>query len=140
MTTITKECVLVASIFDNPTGKFGASLCTALAHWEWWESVECKILAQAIVTCMDKQKIPSRSFVRPQLREDYRDWPFHPMFGATNALSLELADHEAASLLPIYRNKRIVGAINKAYSDTLEHPEKARAIAASLSQTLTGLL
>ncbi len=139
MTTIEKECVLIASIFDNPTGRFGESLCTALAHWEWWESVEAKLLAEAIRECLDDQKVPSRSFVRAKLPRDLGDWPFNPVFGPDNALSLELADHEAASLLPIYRNKRIAGVIARAHGVIVDNPESAERVAKTLVLALEGV-
>lgn len=90
------------------------------------------MLAQEIRECLDKQKVPSRSMVAARLPNDACTWVRHPIFGPDNALSLELADHEAASLLPIYRNKRIAGVIARAHGVIVDNPESAEMVAKTL--------
>ena len=138
MTHIKKEQIVVSSILDDPGARIGPAVSMAIANHMYWESVEAGKLAEAIFKCAVKRWRTTPKNVALLLEPDYKDWTSHPTF--QDGLPLGLAEVEAMSLLPVYRNKRILLMIAQAYEQALSNPEDIRDIAVRLKAQLEGLV
>jgi len=144
MTNIEREQILVASILDDPKAKWGPNVSTALAYApDYWESVEAKPIAWAIVQFHVKGKIPDRLEIQAYLNKGAGGWfpevsKFieHPTFGPSNALPMSCAETVAGELLPGYRDKQIRKTIGEAWEKLQRTPSAAREVAATLKYQL----
>ena len=143
--TITKqeatrlECVLISSILENPTARFGPHICTALAYApEFWDSVEAAKIAASINELRSLKRPTHPVLVRIHTDPQYMDWVKHPDF--QNALPLSSMEPEALLLVERYHNKRIVATIANAYQKLIDKPELAKEVGFELSLKLQGIL
>ena len=133
------ECVLVASVFENPTIKPGPNMSTALAYApDYWDSVEAGIVAGGIREATKRGRPTHRKVVEFILNPLYRGWLNHPMF--KEGLPLSCIEPEAMKLVRRYHCKRIVATIQKAAEALIDHPEKARQVGMDLKLKLEGIL
>lgn len=134
-TAVMRERLVVASLLDAPDAKPGPNIATALAHAPmWWEDAAAGNIAEAIRKCGGRpHTIP---LVAEYLQIVDHRWLFHSAFNNSNALSMELAEHEAFDLLARYRGKRLAAAVSDAYDKITNHPEKAQQLARALINTL----
>lgn len=136
------ECVLVSTILDNPTAKWGPNVCTCLAYApEFWDSVEARIVAHAICRVL-KEGRPTHPVVIKRtlsmLSREYADWVDHPMF--KDALPPSCIEHEVFPLIERYHSKRIVATIAQAYEKLIDKPELAKEVGRELVVKLEGVL
>ena len=133
------ECVLVSSVLDEPTARFGPNICTALAFGpEYWESPEAQQVVIGINKCVRVGKPPHRVPVGLFMELQYRPWLKHRIFN--DGLPLSCMEWEALTLIEHYHKKRIVDMLGKAYLSAFEKPEHARQVASDLVIQLQGVL
>lgn len=133
------ECVLVSSVLENPTARFGPYICTALAYApDYWDSVEARVLAEAINKAIREGRPTHPTVVKRNLISAYRDWVDHPMF--KDALPLSSMEPEALLLVERYHTKRIVTTIANAYQKLIDKPELAKEVGRELVVKLEGIL
>src|SRR5512138_1547847 len=100
MTTIQKEQVVCASIMDYPGAKLSPALCTVIAYWPMFDSVEASKVGEGIAKCLDKGWRPAPRLVALNLEPQYKHWTRHPVF--KDSLPLSCAESVALDLLPHY--------------------------------------
>lgn len=133
------ECVLVSTILDNPTTKWGPNVCTCLAYApEFWDSVEARIVAEGINKVIREGRPTHPAVVKGKLLTGYQDFLNHPMF--KDALPLSCIEHEVFPLIERYHNKRIVNTIATAYQQLIDKPELARGVGLDLKIHLESIL
>ena len=132
------ECVLVSTILDNPTAKWGPNVCTCLAYApEFWDSVEARIVAEGI-NKVRKTRPTHPVVVKQHVPPECMDWLYHPMFKDT--LPPSCIEHEVFPLIERYHSKRIVNTIANAYQQLIDKPELAREVGRELVVKLEGIL
>lgn len=143
--TITKqeatrlECVLISSVLENPTAKFGPNICTALAYApKFWDSVEAAKVAEGINVAMRNDRPTHPIVVRSYVEPDFQQWMDHPMF--KDGLPLSCVEPEAIRLVERYHNKRIVATIANAYEKLIDKPQLAKELGMDLKLKLEDYL
>lgn len=137
------ECVLVSSVLENPTARFGPNICTALAYApEYWDSVEARIVAASINAVIRDGRPTHPTVVTKRVIRDsgaqYQHLVDHPMF--KDALPLSSMEPEALLLVDRYHNKRIVATIARAYEKLIDKPELAKEVGRELVVKLENYL
>src|SRR5690242_19893199 len=102
-----RECLVIAAVLNNDA-KPGPCVATALSFAPYWKSVEAGKLAQASIRVRARGLKPSVSMVKAVTEPEYKEWLNHPLFTEHGAVSMEIAEVEARSLLPYYRNLQLV--------------------------------
>ena len=134
MTIIQEEQALVASVMESPGERLSHNICTALAYWPFYDSVEASKVAEGVAKCLDKGWRPTPRIVAITLEPQYKHWTNHKIF--KDALPLSCAESLALHLIPHYANKRLIGVVAQAYEQMLTKPESARAVARQLKVNL----
>lgn len=136
-TSARRERFVVACLLDRPEEKPGPNVCTAIAYSPfWWDSPEAGQLASAIAKCWRAQRPVTEPVMAEYLSKQWWTWLGHPSFSHGNALSLEIAEVEAADLVRRYFGKRVAVLLGDAAHRVRVHPENARMIVSVLKTAL----
>ncbi len=114
----------------------GPNVCTVLAHWPYFESVEAGIVAAGLTRCIRKGWRLTRANVGRVMTAEEGEWLTHPDFSDTNAIPLSCAESEAMRLLPHYRNKRLIEVVSRMHGMMIDRPDKAPTFALDLKLQL----
>ncbi len=130
------ECVMVASVLCDPHTRPGPNISSFLAFNEYFESVESRLVADAILKCQAKGWRTVRSNVGRLMSDEYKKWLDHPMFNENNALPLSSAEGWAMGLLKHYQNKRLIAVVARMHGMMIDRPDKAPTFALDLKLQL----
>jgi hypothetical protein len=143
---VASECVVCASVlasaerqswwFRCDREQLGPKVCTVLAHWPYFESVEARLVAEGLTKCIRKGWRLTRPNVARMMPPECEEWLDHPDFSDTNAIPLSCAESEAMRLLPTYRNKRLIEVVSRMHGMMKEKPDKARELCMDLKLKL----
>ncbi len=101
-----RECFILACILDHPKAIYGPWVCTFMADaYRGLMSPEAAKVATALKECVWLRRPVSAYNVASIMEPEYKPWLKHPEFSHNRALSMDIAEYEAETLVRFYARR-----------------------------------